>query len=209
MNNSEFEKSLFNDLAAKHGKNSKSLNYGSEQSKIIRSIKASEIIHDMIRSHSLKSTILDIGCGFCDLFSELEKLIEIDHYTGVDIAQNVIDLIDKDITTDERVTIICGDYFNMIDLGNMDIVANIGALNYDHNLDSVVEKITKMYNSSNIGTVFTLSSSIQPVDERGSVAYWDPAEIVKLMFHITPYVRLDHDYLKREMLISLTKNATV
>ena len=188
------------------GKNVRTLGWGSDAQQEYRFL---QVVKNVDFS---KKSVLDIGCGFGDLFSFLKvNSIEIEKYVGFDI--------NRDLIVEAKKVHKDGEFF----LGNVleqedaicDIGVMLGVLNFNlkekmDNLEYSKNAIKRAFNLVNETLVVDfLSSYLTPTYEREEqVFYHSPLELLEFAFTLTPNVKLIHNYKpipQKEFLLILEK----
>jgi hypothetical protein len=90
----------------------------------------------------------------------------------------------------------------------VDFVVGSGLANVDieNAVPYVCELIRKGFSLSRVGCGFNFLSLLTPVSDRKSqMIYYDPIEILKFCFTLTPHVMLNHHYLPNDFTVCLFK----
>jgi cyclopropane fatty-acyl-phospholipid synthase-like methyltransferase len=143
-------------------------------------------------------TVMDIGCGFADLFSYLSiNNINVD-YIGVDIVPEFIDYCEKEYPQQE---FYCKNVMLDFDqLPSTDIVVALGILNY--NFDEVsnfeysklfIKKIFKIAREKVI-IDFLSKHRTEEYPKEDFVYYHSPEKVFKFMTSLTNDILLAHNY---------------
>ncbi len=144
-------------------------------------------------------SILDVGCGFGDLFSYLRDQGWKGDYLGIDIV--------PDLVAEGRARFgSLGAKFACADItahdfeGKADVAVAIGMFNHrlrQDNLQFVRETLAAMWRRTTqaVAADFLSISADQP---RGDLYYADPAEIVRLGLGLSRRVVLNHGYMPFE-----------
>lgn len=189
-----------------HGLSPRSLGWGTREQQTTRFDQVRRII-DFDGSH-----VLDIGCGFGDLYQYLKHNNVDVTYTGVDVCQEFIDVatdrhpdgqfLCTDLTTDE-----------LCDVGG-DVVVMLGLLNYRQsetaNLTYAETLIDRAFDKARRSLVCDFISDQRALDypEEEWIYYYSPEEVVKLASAVTPSWQLLQDFPcipQREMMLRLDK----
>ncbi|MBI5635260.1 MAG: class I SAM-dependent methyltransferase [Nitrospirae bacterium] len=182
---------FFSDLSAKHGISPAGVGW-STRSQIRR-------FEEVLKLGPLQgSTLLDVGCGYGDLFRFLkDKGIQVD-YTGYDITAAMIT-----IAKHQHPEI--ADRFHLVDILTEDIierydyiVAN-GVLNliYGNNVAVMARLIQRIYEACTIGILVTMTSALTQRPKQG-IFYYDPVEILCRISPLCQNLVLDHSYLPHD-----------
>ncbi|MEZ8195969.1 class I SAM-dependent methyltransferase [Vibrio cortegadensis] len=139
------------------GRNAKILGWSDEtaQSKRFQAIATATNFNDR--------SVLDLGCGFGDLFRYLDEIYTLDSYTGIDQHRPFIQTTKKrfaqhhlDPSTKTASHFIWGD-FSQMTLKPHDIVVASGSLNYrSRNDDYLSSVINQMYQAADKVLIFNL-----------------------------------------------------
>jgi SAM-dependent methyltransferase len=161
------------------------------------------------------STILDIGCGFGDLYEYLKKDKKIKNltYVGIDIVDDLINEANNLFKDDSNTTFILGDftqlYKDIQEKYNIDYIFISGTFNF------------KLYNQSNYNFVFTILENAFKIAKFGVASDFLSSNIDfknDLNFHmnlgtlyefsttLTRNIILRHDYMPFEYSIFLNKD---
>jgi len=153
--------------------------------------------------------ILDIGCGLADFRSFLKfQDIKVANYSGCDINSELIECCKNRFPEDNFST---ANFLND-DLihPSYDIVTLFGVLNFRfkefNNMDFARQMIKKAFDCCEDCVVVDFLTSIKDntYPEEDFVFYYDPCEILKFAFSLTPHITLKHDYHsipQREMML--------
>ncbi len=194
----------------KFGVDPKTLGWGCKEDQLTR-------FNVIIKEMNLKNkNILDIGCGFSDLYIFLkDKKIPIKSYTGIDINPQFIEINKKkfpennyylkDILTSSKLD------------EKIDVAIMLGLLNFK------VSKVTSLsnmeYSKNFIKIAFSIPNECLVVDMltkivtpaypvEDMVFYYSPSEMLDYILSLTPKIVLRHDYQpipQREMMLFLKK----
>jgi len=140
--------------------------------------------------------VLDLGCGFGDLYPYIQKKFGKGsvQYTGVDINENLISVARKQFPEAEfYVKDILHDDFEEYDFIVSTSCFNL-RLNFEDNYLFVSQLLTACYNKARKGVAVDFLTSY--VDFRGveEAFYYEPEKIFKIAKNITKRVTLRHDY---------------
>ena len=137
-------------------------------------------------------SVLDVGCGYADLYPFLNQRFAGLQYTGIEQMPELVRLAQDRYGDAPGVTLATGDFLR-VPLPLSDYVLASGSLNYrQRNPRFIYEAIEKLYGSSRRGLGFNLLSW-EPVDG-GPLAAYDPATIVAFCQTLTPDVKLLEGY---------------
>ena len=142
--------------------------------------------------------ILDIGCGFADLYTYLYDKNKLPKkYTGIDINPNFINHCKKKFPS---LQFHVG---NLIDHNftdeNFDIVLMVGVLSYNFkefdNIRFTKEVVRNAFKLANDALIFDMQSNIinKNYETAEHIHYQKPSDIVDFALSLTPNVVLKHD----------------
>jgi len=190
-----------------HGVSHLTLGWGSRKHQEIRFKRILECINFNGQS------VLDIGCGFGDLYSYLKaQNINISSYTGIDINPDLIaEAKNQNPDGIFKTLSITANNINI----KADIVIMLGLLNFKqrniNNPDYAQLMIKNAYQSSNsILLVDCLSDRYTAAYKKEDfVYYYNPSSLLDWGFDLSDNVQLLHDYLpipQKEMMLLLNKH---
>jgi len=147
-----------------------------------------------------EKSILDIGCGFADFYEFLRSNIKINlpMYTGIDINPDLINICTAKypectfMKTNILLEPLIGEQW--------DIVTMFGLLNFRFtefdNITYAKKMIEKAFSLCRHALVVDMLSiySEPSYPKEDFVFYYDPTEMIKFAFELTPYVTVKHDY---------------
>lgn len=153
-------------------------------------------------------SILDLGCGFADLYDYLIERGWRGKYTGYDIVPKLIevakqrhpklDLQVKDILTDPVTE-------------NFDYVFASGVFNAKLSGDNesyIRDMLARMFEIADVGVAVDFLSTY--VDFQQEIAYHaDPTVIFKMCKNLSKRVTLHHDYMPYEFTVYIYKNDSI
>lgn len=192
---------FFENLLGRYGYSVKSLAYGSEESQR----KKFEVLTQI--GDLSNATILDVGCGFGDLYDFLKnKGLKVD-YWGCDISPKMIELAKEkrpflrfevaDILTwadRERFDYVLSTGFNCVKTGNN---------------ESLLRKmIEKMYGLCRIGVAVGMVSTYQ-TNQNEQTYYASPEDVFSYCMSLCKRVVLRHDYMPHDFTIYLYKREII
>jgi len=150
------------------------------------------------------SSVLDVGCGFGDLFNFLRNLGINVNYTGIDINPDIIKLA-REKNPELRFEVLDFDK-EEID-GKFDWVVSSGIFNYKltDNARFTRNMLEKMFLKAEKGIAADFMSTHVDYQEE-ETNYTDPEEIFKFCKGLSKRVVLRHDYLPFEFCIYVYKN---
>jgi SAM-dependent methyltransferase len=200
----------YNNRLLKFGKDIKTLGWGSTEQQEYRFLNIVSYL-DLD-----EKSILDIGCGFGDLFTFIDKNSNtIKNYTGWDINPDLLKQANH--TDNPKVKYDVRDISNeLIDSNNIfDIGIMLGLLNF--NLKS--EELNYEYSKQLINNAFSAVKEVLVVDflsthltpdypKEDFVFYHDPIKMLEFALTLTPNVVIKHNYApipQKEFMLFLYK----
>jgi SAM-dependent methyltransferase len=146
------------------------------------------------------TSILDVGCGFGDLYGYIEKCRTPVLYTGIDINSRSITLAREKYP---------GAHFEVADFEeyageSVDYVLSSGALTFkiENHHDIYLGFIRKMFHLSRRGCAFNMLKRGEHVDD-ATYATYDPMEIYTFCLGLTSKLVLRQDYLAHDFTMYL------
>ena len=129
--------SFYNDRIGIYGENISALGWRSVEQQEFRF----EVLTRGLKTSSLK--VLDIGCGFGDMFWYLKKNeFSIKSYTGIDVSSKMVEIASERIL-DSSANFYISDYTEFKTSTKFDVIFVSGTLNYKTG-DSPSERITTL-----------------------------------------------------------------
>jgi SAM-dependent methyltransferase len=181
-----------------YGYDTRSLGIGSRESQEIRFDVLSQI-GDL--SHA---SVLDVGCGFGDLHSYLERKGIHVRYTGLDIQPAFIEEARRRHPADE---FFCKDIESFEPKHPPDYVLISGTFNVKFREDQeawVFRMLRRMFGWAKRGVgINMLSTYYDPGHFRGDMFYCAPEHALAEAHAITRWVTLRHDYLPHDFTLYL------
>ena len=156
------------------------------------------------------SSVLDIGCGFADLYNFLKLNNWKGKYTGIDIVPGLITEAKK---RNPEIDILTGDITNKdFTIDKHDFVIASGVMN-----ESLPSGENKTHIKSMLENMFRLSKKMVSVDfmttnvdfQKPGSWHTDPSWILSEALTLTPRVNLRNDYMRFEFSIFLYKDIAV
>ncbi len=190
--------SYYDSLIKEYGPNdSRSVGWTSESTEKIRYTILSEI--GDLNNHS----ILDVGCGFGNLYDFLKNKNLSFSYKGIDINPKIISLAKEKHPNISFETLDFGSYQN----GKYDYIFCSGALSFKvpNYKQFYFEYIKKMFNSSNIGIAFNMlnyKNNTNHGDDKLFATY-STKEIYDFCLTLTSKVTIRENYLPNDFTIYL------
>jgi SAM-dependent methyltransferase len=156
------------------------------------------------------SSVLDVGCGFCDLYDFLKTRGWRGHYTGIDIVPGLLevarqrhsglDIRELDITAE---TAVLEDYDFVIASGTFNAALPSGS-----NEVNVETALRRMQEHSNVSTCVDFLSTYVDFQKPGSY-HTDPVWAFSAAKKLTQRVILRHDYMPYEFSIFLLRDDAI
>jgi len=171
---------------AEFGRSVKSLGWGNEESQNLRFQVLSEI------GDLLNKSVLDVGCGFGDLYGFLSEKVGQTEYLGVDVVESFI-LEGRGLYPKAS--------FEMMDITEhlpeerFDYVISSGTMNLklEDNLGHIKNLLKRMLSLAKIGVAVNFLSSY--VDyELEKDFHFPPGQALELGKSLTRFVTIRHDY---------------
>ncbi len=192
-------KKFYNNKFELHGSSLKSIGWSNKKDQYIRFEK-------LISNYNLKNkTILDVGCGFGDLyvFLNLKKNYNV-KYIGIDISDKILNVAKNKISKKNTSFFNC-DLFNFKS-NKIDFAVASGAFTYNiRNSENYMRGIlNKMYEISNISCSINFMSSYCDY-KLNKNKHYNPEKIFKYAKSISKKVNLIHDYDLYEFTIQIYK----
>ena len=151
------------------------------------------------------ASVLDVGCGFGDLYRFLVGRDLTIQYTGVDINPNLLTIArqrNPQCVFEERNLLQ-----NRYEAGQFDYVFGSGLFNaaLENNESFAREMLVEMFRISRYGVSVNLMSTYVDYQE-DHLHYYKPEEYFQLGRSMTKYVVLRHDYPLYEFTLYFLKN---
>jgi SAM-dependent methyltransferase len=187
-----------------HGYNPLTLGWGKGGRQEIRFSALTNLIY----SHD-NVDILDVGCGFGDLYKYLKNIGWTGKYVGVDLVPILIETSQQQYPDiDTRICDILEDNFTE----TFDYVISSGVFNArlygDTNQDHILAMLKRMLELARIGVAVDFMSSY--VDYQHEEAYhMEPSLAIKLGMNLTRRLVFRHDYLPYEFCLYLYKESDI
>lgn len=184
---------FYNGLIAEHGPYSpKAVSWENESSKRVRLSVLSEVGNLNNRS------ILDMGCGFGDLYDQLRTRHKDFSYTGIDINPVLISTAKEKYPGVDFQALDFGEYKG----GTTDFILSSGALSFK--IDNYKEKyfsvIKHMFETAKVAVAFNMLDSSQHVNDDTFAAYSVP-EVYDFCSTLTNKLAVRHDYLPHDFTV--------
>ncbi len=191
---------FFENGAIRFGKSHRAVGYFSEFTQQLRFyVLASEL------NWSQQHQVLDVGCGQGDLVGFCREEGYPCGYYGVDVSPSMIHIA-RSVFGDSMFKV--QDFMDPFYVPEVDFVLGSGVANVaiENSMAYVVGLISKGFSVSRVGCGFNFLSSLTPVSDRKSqMMYYDPIDVMKFCFTLTPHVVLKHHYLPNDFTVCLFK----
>tara|TARA_B100001057_G_C22749622_1_gene911226 strand:- start:327 stop:935 length:609 start_codon:yes stop_codon:yes gene_type:complete len=179
------------------GEKAKSLGWTSEESQLCRF----EVIARATDFE--KKSVLDLGCGYGDLFGLLDSIYRLQSYTGVDQHSGFLKTA-KQKYTEARCQFIAGDMSKM-PLETHDVVIASGSLNYIcRDSDYLTNMISRMFDLANQTVIFNLLNSSQ-YPSRNTLMSYHPQGVYRFCKTLCDDVSLIEGYTEGDFTIVMNK----
>lgn len=150
-------------------------------------------------------TMLDAGCGFCNLLDYLvnERYQFPKEYTGIDIVPGFVEDSTKTLarlpkSLKIKTDLLVGNFYE-VELPKVDIVVGLGMSN---SAKTMTPLIHRMWALAEEALVFECLSSLE---YQGVLLAHDPVEVLQLCLRLSRNVRLLYDYGDQEFLVIMKK----
>ena len=204
MNIKEKLKTHYQTLFDKHGLSTKSVGWSSEDMQNARFELLDPYLIETDRSFF---SILDVGSGFCDLYSYLDNKGLNYEYVGIEQSKELSNhsiISNKNLDNAKVVNTFIEDYnFEQ----KFDFIVSFGSFSWykDYEKD-IIPLLLEFYNELNDGGVLicTLASTQLDINKRSNIVYHDPIEILNITNQYFSDVKINH-YLHHEFAIQIQK----
>lgn len=198
MTQKEKANKYFDKKFNKYSKSSKSLGWSKKSQKI-----RFDLFENLTSLN--KKTLLDVGSGFGDLATHLQKKYPSIIYTGYDINENFINNSKKI----KNAKFELRDILKKPPKNKFDVVFSIGTLNFNfgENKKTMKKLIRRVFDSCNEMAAISMTSTYVN-DEFGNekeTYFYDPCEMFSYAKTLTSNVSLYHNYLPHDFTIVLYK----
>jgi SAM-dependent methyltransferase len=149
--------------------------------------------------------VLDVGCGFGDLYAFLVARGVRPQYTGIDICPPMIERCRKRFGAD--ATFLIADALTYEPPEPFDYVVASGIFGYNakHTRELVRPTLEHLFSLARIGMAVNFLSCRAPTRSPGRL-YLQPADVLQFAFELTPAVKLDHSYLPNDFTLCLYRH---
>ena len=190
VSNSDFYQNAYK----KHGISARGLNWSSKESQKVRF----EVITSLLEDELSKSSIVDAGCGFGDLyFYWLENGLHVKSYEGIDSVENSIQICTERLP---RISFTCKDILKD-DLPYADWYIASGTLNILNDFQTWLF-LEKILAHSNKGMVFNI---LEGSKESKNFNYQKKEDIITFAKSKGFTCRIKNDYLQNDMTVEIRK----
>jgi SAM-dependent methyltransferase len=199
----EIYRDRYESRLAQHGYSPESLGWGKNGRQDKRFAVFSEVI-----LQSDNASVLDVGCGFGDLYMFLKNQNWGGKYTGIDIVGKLLE-VGRDIFP--GANLIEGN-LSKLDISNHDYVVESGifnaALEFEENDQHIEDTLKVMYSKANIAVIADFMSTYVDFQKEGA---WhsDPAKIIDIARKISKRFILRYDYMPFEFTLIIFKDDAV
>ncbi|MCI8669514.1 MAG: class I SAM-dependent methyltransferase [Lachnospiraceae bacterium] len=158
-----------------------------------------------------RETLLDIGCGFADMYAFIEKNANHSNidYWGMDIVQEFIDIAGKNYP-EKLDQLLCGNFLECDERKKYDYCIASGIFcvyeSEEQNYEFIKKAMTKALNMSNIGIAMNFLSD--KIDYRTSEKdfHASPEKILTLSYGLSRNVILDNSIMPFEFCVTIFKD---
>lgn len=189
---------LYNKRFENFGNNLKTVGWGNKKDQLLRF----EVLFRNL--NPIGKTILDVGCGLGHLVDFLvDKTDNNFQYTGIDIAENLVDEARKNYES-KNIKFINGDVFSIED--KFDIVVVSGAFSHKtyNIIDYTYKSIKKMYNISSESVCINFLSKYVDYELEKNQHYY-PQELYSEIKKYCDKIVIIDDYPLYEFTLQLKK----
>jgi SAM-dependent methyltransferase len=149
----------------------------------------------------LRGSVLDVGCGFADLYGYLQSIGWQGRYVGIDLVPV---LLDEARQRYPGVEVSCQDLLGATNLGSFDYVVASGIFNaklhHESNAEHIAAMLRRMFELAQVAVAADFLSTL--VDFQAPDAFHsDTAEVLKVCLGLSRRSVLRHDYLPFEFCV--------
>ncbi|MFH1623593.1 MAG: class I SAM-dependent methyltransferase [Pseudomonadota bacterium] len=185
---------FFDYLIDKHGHSIQALDYGSKESQELKFKMISEATDFNYKS------VLDIGCGFCDLKDYLDDYFASIDYLGVDVSEKVVEKVEKEKM---EINVLQGTW--PMPIAMHDIIIMNGVL-YLYPFREALKLIEEAWLVTRELLIFDCLSAESLIPDGKGEYHFDAGKILSFVFLLTPYICLRHDTSKNFFMMHLYRN---
>jgi len=151
--------------------------------------------------------VLDVGCGFGDLFAWLNARGVEPRYTGLDICRPMIERCRKRFRTEcagGRARFMIGDALTFVTDEPYDYIVASGIFGYKaaDTRQRVQPTLERLFDLTRFGLAVNFLSRRAPARSPGRL-YLHPADVLQFALKLTPAVRLDHTYMPNDFTVCM------
>jgi SAM-dependent methyltransferase len=200
VNEEQLTSAHYRKLLETHGSSYLALNWGSEQSQMLRFSVLSEV--GKLAGHS----VLDVGCGLGDLAGWLEHQQIDTEYVGLDLTDSLV------VGARQRFP---GKRFEIGSIADPQILANekfdfvvasgIFATYATGGAPWMERALSRMWELARHAVAFNSLSSWAPQADPGEY-YADPSRVIDFCRSLTPRIQMRHDYHARDFTVFLYRD---
>jgi len=190
--------------------------------KDVRTVGWSSLIQQITRFEALSQidnlqnkTLLDVGCGFGDLYSFLsQKKIQLKEYKGIDLSSKMIKIAKEIHSNKDNVGF---EVLNLLD-DNLDEIINkrynyvfasgIFSFPIKDNLNYFKLMLRKMFDICSLGVAVNMPTTYVDYKDE-NLFYYEPESVFTFSKTLTRRVSLLHDYMPFEFTLFLFKNVEI
>jgi trans-aconitate methyltransferase len=150
-------------------------------------------------------SVLDVGCGFADLYDYIQKQNLPIHYRGVDINSS---LLEKARSVYPQVSVETADILEEGALQSVDLVVESGIFNFqlkgEDQWDYIEHMLKRMFELAQVAVAADFMTTYVDWQKEGAF-HTNPEKLLKLAKSIGSKVILRHDYLPFEFCLYLIR----
>lgn len=198
-NNKNFKKisSIYDDLIKKHGNSPQALGWGFQKGK--QSLRFKILCDISILSNS---SILDVGCGFGDLFEYLKYNKIPVKYHGVDLNDKMIEIAKN---LHPQIKFELRDILEKKYSKKFDWVISSGITTFEFDYKLVKKMLIEMFRICKNGVAMNFVGGNLDYKQKG-VFYAEPEKIYAISKTLSNRISIRHDYAPYEFTLYLYKN---
>ena len=146
-------------------------------------------------------TVMDVGCGYGDLYPFLLEKFPAINYVGIDNNPSLLDIALERYGAYSHTKFLLGD-FTGPEVPPADYVLCSGGLSYRNQDPGFIKNIIeKLFHASRNGFGFNLLSKVK--NPGGILVAYDPKEILNICRELTLHVQLHDNYLPEDFTVFL------
>ncbi|WP_295898704.1 methyltransferase domain-containing protein [uncultured Vibrio sp.] len=152
-------------------------------------------------------SVLDLGCGYAELYDYLSKNHQLAAYTGVDQQHQFLKAAKKRLANESKVCHFVRRDISQFSMKNVDVVVASGSLNYQSRDPEYLTKIiNRMYQMANETVIFNLLDS-STFPKQTLLAGYNKKGTLFYCKTLCPNVELIEDYANEDFTIVMRKQA--